>query len=79
MLPRCVAGQVVKRAIKRFNQDELGDWVAELDCGHARHVRHKPPWQNRPWVTTQAGRSHMIGELIQCGLCNRLEDQRGED
>jgi uncharacterized caspase-like protein len=74
-----VAGQVVKRAIKRFNQDELGDWVVELDCGHTRHVRHKPPWQNRPWVTTEAGRSQMIGKLIQCGLCNRLEDQRGED
>jgi hypothetical protein len=69
----------LKRAIKRFNQDELGDWVAELECGHARHVRHKPPWQNRHWVITAAGRSRMIGELIECGLCDRPEDRRIED
>jgi len=62
----------LKRAITGFNQDELGDWVAELACGHARHVRHKPPWQNRPWVTSEEGRNKMIGQLIECRLCDRL-------
>ena len=37
------------RRIAGFHQDELGDWVAELDCGHTQHVRHNPPWQLRPW------------------------------
>ncbi|WP_372983133.1 DUF3565 domain-containing protein, partial [Marinobacter sediminum] len=21
-----------------------------MSCGHFQHVRHNPPWQNRPWV-----------------------------
>lgn len=61
----------MKQAIVRFNQDELGDWVAELACGHARHVRHKPPWQNRPWVVTEEGRKKMIDVMIECALCDR--------
>jgi len=40
------------RKIVGFHQDENGDWVAELECGHGQHVRHKPPWTSRPWVTT---------------------------
>ncbi|MGD2052982.1 MAG: DUF3565 domain-containing protein [Gammaproteobacteria bacterium] len=65
----------MKRAIRRFNRDERDDWVAELECGHSRHVRHKPPWQNRPWVITEEGRSKMIGKQIECGWCERLKDQ----
>jgi len=61
----------MKQAIVRFNQDELGDWVAELACGHARHVRHKPPWQNRPWVATEESRKKMIGVVIECTLCDK--------
>ena len=26
--------------IASFHQDELGDWVARLACGHHQHVRH---------------------------------------
>ena len=29
----------------------MHDWVAELECGHTQHVRHDPPWTNRPWVS----------------------------
>lgn len=78
-LPVCTGGLLLKRAIRRFNQDELGDWVAELECGHARHVRHKPPWQNRPWVINEEGRSRMIGKQIECGLCEHLKDQAPSD
>ncbi|MDG7001319.1 MAG: DUF3565 domain-containing protein, partial [Nitrososphaerota archaeon] len=38
------------REIVGFRQDELGDWVAELSCLHAQYVRHRPPFQIRPWV-----------------------------
>ncbi|MFB8831117.1 DUF3565 domain-containing protein [Azotobacter sp. CWF10] len=24
--------------------------MAVLSCGHTQHLRHQPPWQNRPWV-----------------------------
>jgi hypothetical protein len=59
----------MKQTISRFNQDETGDWVAELSCGHARHVRHRPPWQNRPWILVAESREAMIGEQLECGLC----------
>jgi hypothetical protein len=32
-------------------------------------VRHDPPWQLRPWVLTEQGRSTRIGETLNCVLC----------
>jgi hypothetical protein len=61
----------MKQAITGFNQDVYGDWVAELACGHAQHVRHNPPWQSRPWVVTKAGRQKMLGVVLGCVLCDR--------
>ncbi len=57
------------QTITGFNQDEEGHWRVELSCGHTRHVRHTPPWQNREWVLTEQGREAMIGEEIECGVC----------
>lgn len=56
-----------------FHQDEAGDFVAELACGHGQHMRHRPPWQERPWVTTAEGRQGKIGASIDCPLCDRIE------
>jgi hypothetical protein len=61
----------VERAIVGFHQDEHGDWVAELACGHQRHVRHKPPFQVRPWVLDPKERQERLGTLLECGLCAR--------
>ena len=61
------------RAIDRFHQDEEGDWVAELSCLHNQHVRHSPPFQERPWVDSEAGRTERLGSPIECPLCDRLE------
>jgi hypothetical protein len=36
------------RQIVECHPDEVGDWVAILACGHGRHMRHKPPWEDRP-------------------------------
>jgi tellurite methyltransferase len=52
-----------------FHQDAEGDWVAELACGHGQHVRHRPPWQLRPWVTSEAGRRERVGTELECPLC----------
>jgi hypothetical protein len=38
----------MQRKIIGFHQDEEQDWVADLECGHQQHVRHTPPWLNRP-------------------------------
>jgi hypothetical protein len=61
----------MKQKILAFNQDDIGDWVVELACGHARHLRHRPPWQNRPWILTEQGRAAMIGKELECGLCKQ--------
>jgi len=53
-----------------YHQDEEQHWVAELECGHNQHVRHQPPWQNRPWVITEAGRNKMLGTILNCKKCD---------
>ena len=61
----------IPRKIVGFLRDEEGHWVAELQCGHTQHVRHDPPWQNRPWVITVAGRESFIGHTLLCVKCVR--------
>jgi hypothetical protein len=60
----------MKQRITSFHRDEEGDWVAELECGHRQHVRHDPPWQERPWVITEAGRDSRLGVLLECRSCS---------
>lgn len=60
----------MKQPIAGYHQDENGDWVAELVCGHHQHVRHKPPFVERPWVKTEAGRSAMLGARLECKKCD---------
>ena len=63
----------MQRAITGFHLDAESHWVAELDCGHNQHVRHDPPWQVRPWVTTQSGRDGFLGTTLDCVRCDRGE------
>jgi len=63
----------MERRIVGFHTDEEGDWVADLDCGHTRHVRHRPPWFNRPWVVDPAQRAAAIGTALDCVKCDRGE------
>lgn len=63
----------MQRAIVSFHRDDEGDWVADLDCGHRQHVRHRPPFQMRPWVQDAAGRASRIGSPLNCPLCDRAE------
>ena len=63
----------MKRAILGFHRDGLGDWIADLDCGHGRHVRHRPPFFNRPWVEREATRNEMLGIELDCPRCDRME------
>jgi hypothetical protein len=59
----------LKQRIVGFHRDEACDWVAELECGHDQHVRHDPPWTNRPWVTTSEGRERHLGHTLNCRKC----------
>jgi uncharacterized protein DUF3565 len=67
----------VQRAIVGFDQDAHGDWIAELACGHRRHVRHRPPFELRPWVVDGDARRARLGTRIDCGLCDQ-EVARGQ-
>ncbi len=58
------------RKIIGFHQDEHGDWVADLECGHTHHVRHNPPWTLRPWVLTPEGRQAHLGHELPCPVCD---------
>jgi tellurite methyltransferase len=63
----------VLRTIDRFTQDEHGTWVAALSCLHRQHVRHQPPFRDRPWVLTEQGRAEHLGTALDCPLCDRAE------
>lgn len=69
----------MERTIIGFHQDEQGHWVADLECGHTRHVRHDPPWQNRAWVLTTEGRSQWLGTQLNCVRCEEYGNgERGD-
>lgn len=53
-----------------YHIDDEKHWIAELDCGHFQHVRHDPPWQNRPWVITEKGRHSQLNTLLNCVKCD---------
>lgn len=63
----------MKRPITGFDTDEEGDWRALLSCGHRQHVRHRPPFINRPWVTTAEGRRGKLGVELDCVRCDAFE------
>jgi uncharacterized protein (DUF488 family) len=54
-----------------YQQDEEKSWIAVLSCGHRQHVRHRPPFVERPWVLTEAGRATKLGEPVVCSECAR--------
>ncbi len=61
------------RAIVGFHQDDVGDWVADLECGHTQHVRHDPPLVTRPWVLSEEGRRSRLGQTLLCLVCLEVE------
>ena len=60
-----------ERRIVGFHQDESGDWVADLECGHRQHVRHDPPWTERRWAATPEARAQALGRPLRCLACER--------
>lgn len=67
----------MKRKITGFVQDEEQHWVALLECGHRQHLRHDPPLSNRPLVLSVEGRRSLIGQELECKLCD--EPEAGSD
>ena len=61
----------MKRRVISFRQDEANDWYVELSCGHTRHMRHNPPWFNRPWVEIAEKREQFLGTQLDCRECEQ--------
>ena len=62
----------MKQKITGFHQDHENHWVAELECGHGQHVRHDPPWMERPWVLTLEEREKILGQELNCVRCDEM-------
>jgi hypothetical protein len=75
MKPMQAKSAAVLRKIVDFHLDENDDWVAELECGHQQHVRHNPPWNIHPWVTTPQGRLEHLGRELECPACFQMLSQ----
>ena len=63
---------LMNRTIIGFHCDPEGDWVADLDCAHGQHMRHTPPFFERPWVLDPIERNARIGTNIQCAKCDQF-------
>ena len=60
----------MKQPITGFHLDEENHQVADLACGHRQHMRHDPPWMERPWVLTEEGRRSRLGVGLECKRCD---------
>lgn len=60
----------MKQPITGFEQDDDGDWLARLQCGHTQHVRHRPPLEERPWVLRAEAREQMLDTKLNCLFCD---------
>ena len=63
----------MQRSIVGFHRDSEGYWVADLNCAHGQHMRHDPPFFERTWVLTEAGRNSRIGQELECLKCDQFE------
>lgn len=61
----------MRQPIVGYHLDDENHWVAHLGCGHFQHVRHNPPWTNRPWVITSKGRKSRLGYQLNCKICDQ--------
>jgi Protein of unknown function (DUF3565) len=71
----------VRTHILAFRPDpaEPDAWIADLACGHTQHVRHQPPFRERPWVLTPEGRARFIGTEVDCPEPHpEMDTQEGE-
>ena len=65
-----VTRREMKRKTAAFNKDKENHWVAELDCGHYQHVRHKPPLITREWTLSEEGRREKLGVELDYKKCD---------
>ncbi len=67
-----ITAQPVPRRMLAFEPDGDG-WIVRLDCGHTRHIHHRPPLATNPWLLDAREREARVGQNIECARCERLE------
>ncbi|MEM9459869.1 MAG: DUF3565 domain-containing protein [Myxococcota bacterium] len=70
------AGPVV-RTIVALGREGPDAVVLELDCGHRRHVRHRPPLSDAPWVADEQAAWSRVGQSIECLRCEQRQLPEG--
>lgn len=60
----------MKSKIAGYDEDDVGDWRAKLECRHYQHVRHQPPLITREWVLGEKGRNSRMGMDLECKKCD---------
>jgi len=68
----------MERLITGLRNDADGQWIADLECGHSRHVRHTPPWEVRPWILDEASRRAHLGTPLECRRCDAPDAASGD-
>jgi tellurite resistance-related uncharacterized protein len=74
-----ISAPPVPRTIIRWRRDgssgepleASGAVVLRLDCGHDRHVHHRPPLSSHPWVLDDAACDARVGAAIECLRCGQ--------
>ncbi len=61
----------VPRTMLSFVRAADRDWSVLLDCGHIRHIRHRPPLSSYPWIDDPQGRAAHVGQRIECERCSQ--------
>lgn len=65
----------MNRKIAGYHKDEEGFWVAELECGHNQHVRHRPPLVVRQWVNQEKTRKERLGTILNYKACDSSDNE----
>jgi tellurite resistance-related uncharacterized protein len=60
---------MIPRRIVAIDPESDDSCVVQLDCGHRRHVRDRPPLEVHPWVRDPTARAARVGTSIECGWC----------
>jgi len=63
----------ISRVIVGVQREGADAVVLRLDCGHRRHVRHRPPLSSHAWVGSDAECEQRVGQRIECLRCGQRE------
>ncbi|MCX4242910.1 DUF3565 domain-containing protein [Paraliomyxa miuraensis] len=73
LLPVPEPAPPIARVIEAVRREAADAVVLRLDCGHPRHVRHRPPLSSHPWVLDDEACAQRVGHRIECLRCGQRQ------